>query len=121
MNKKIIFWAVGMFLILLFAPASNLFSQIEETEDLITITGQVLAAEYDQNDSVIAVVISVSLLSDDSTEDEVVENYWVADNEKGVELFNYIECFVEATGFIEVNDEGENMIYVEDFTVIKND
>ncbi len=102
-------------------PAASLFSQIEETEELITITGQVLAAAYNENDSVTAVVISVTLFSDDSTEYESVENYYVADNEQGSELLNYIECFVEATGIIAVNDDGEKIIYVEEFEVLRQD
>ena len=91
--------------------------QEEELED--TIEGQVNPIEWDEDENVIAVSISVEIVSDDSTEDVYYDEYKVADNETGQELIELVGRTVKATGKIETDENESKIIFITEYKVIE--
>ena len=85
----------------------------------VTIEGQVQAIEWDEDENVISVVISVEIVPDDSTEDVYYEEYKVADNEKGQELVELVGKTVNATGKIETDEDESKIIYITEYKIIE--
>ena len=119
MKRNIHLFIVGLFFLMvsLVFINFNLIAQPENEE--ITITGIVLPAEYDEDDNVTAVVISVTITPEDSTENEYIENYFVTDNEKGRELLELIDYTVKATGTEDTDEEGYLIFNVTDYKIIE--
>jgi hypothetical protein len=72
-----------------------------------TITGIVTASEWDDDDNIIAVAIS--------TEDE---DYIVELNKLGAELFDFLDDYVEVTGFVNKDANDGIRIRVIDYEVL---
>jgi hypothetical protein len=96
---------------------NNLIAQPENEE--ITITGIVLPVEYDENDNIIAVVISVTITPEDTIEDKSTEDYLVTDNEKGQELLKLVDYTVKATGTVGIDEDGYLIFTVTDYEIIE--
>lgn len=91
----------------------------KSSEQDTVITGNIMAVDWGEDDSVITVVISVTITPDDTTEEEIEEDYFVADTPKGRELLKLVDASVRVTGRIELNEEGYKTILVSDYTVVK--
>jgi hypothetical protein len=76
----------------------------------VTITGTVTPSACDDDDHVIAVAIS--------TEDE---DYIVEPNKLGTELFDFLDDYVEVTGFVKKDVHDGNRIRVIDYEVLADD
>lgn len=116
---KINLFFIGLFFLMVslaFVP-SNIMAQQESDE--VTLTGVVLPDEYDENDNVIAVIISVTITPTDTTEEEYTENYLVADNEKGRELLKLVDYTVKATGTVMTDKNGYLIFNVTDYEIIE--
>ncbi|MEW5801944.1 MAG: hypothetical protein AB1847_07535 [bacterium] len=74
----------------------------------VTITGIVTAADWDEDDDIVAVTIS--------TADE--EEYLVDDNPKGEELLELVYRNVKATGVVEDDGEGGKLISVRSYEIL---
>ncbi len=83
-----------------------------------TITGVISAIEWDDNDNVIGIAISVTVESEDDTE---VVDYIIGDTEKGKELFNYIDKKVKAVGTVKTDEDGNLWIDVNKYTIISSE
>ena len=118
MKTKINLLAVGLFVLVLSFVSTNinLFAQSEEE---VTIEGIVSAVEWDEDDNVTAVAISVTIIPEDTTEEQYTEEYLVANNKKGRELLELVGETVKATGTVETDEEGYMTIYVTDYAAIK--
>ena len=90
-----------------------------EQEKEATITGEIVAIDWDEEENVTAVAISVEIVPDDTTEEVYYEEYKVADNEIGMELIELVGKTVEATGIIETDEDENKMIYVKKYSVIE--
>ena len=119
MNTKIKFLLVAAIVII----ASMAFvskTQAAVVKQDTTITGIVTPVEWDEEDNVIAVAISVTIEPEDSTEEAYTEDYLVGDTEKGSELLQLLDEIVEATGTVETDEYGNKTIYVESYRIIKD-
>ena len=83
----------------------------------VTITGKIVASDWDDEDNVIAVVISVTVFPDDPDEDEYSEDYLVANNEMGRELLTLVGRSIEAIGKVETDEDGSKTIYIESYSL----
>jgi len=121
MKGKIHFLMTGL-LMLVFAFSLTQICyglQTEEAEE-ITITGTVTPVEWDEDDNVTAVAISVVIESEDESVDEVeTEEYRVVNDEIGQKLLKLEGQTVEATGKIETDEEENKLIHVSSFKVIE--
>ncbi len=77
--------------------------------ETVTITGTVYEDDWDQNDNPIAVVID----ADDG------EEYWVASEGMGKEIFKLGEKDVKATGVVVEDSEGQKTIKVTAYEIIE--
>ena len=111
--------AVGLFFLIVSLVFVNLNLITQPENEEITITGVVLPAEYDEDDNVTAVVISVTITPEDTTEDEYTENYLVTDNEKGRELLGLVDYTVKATGTEGTDEEGYLTLTVTEYEIIE--
>ena len=120
MKPKINLIAVVILVLILsiFSSNINLFAQ---SKDEVTIEGIVTAVEWDEDDNVTAVGISVTIIPEDTTDEEFTEIYSVADNEKGEELMKLIGETVSATGMVETDEDGYKTIYITEYEVIKEE
>ena len=119
MNSKIKFLLVGLIvLISLMVLASKSHAVIVKQDT--TITGFVIPVEWDEEENVIAVTITVTVVPEDSTKEAYTEDYLVGDTEKGNELLQQIDEIVEATGNVETDEYGNKTIYVESYRIIKD-
>jgi hypothetical protein len=86
-----------------------------------TIRGTVTAYEVDDEGNAISVAISVEIAIEDTTElelEEMTEDYTVGETEKGLELLELVDQYVEATGRIETDKHGRKTILVENYMLI---
>lgn len=86
-----------------------------------TIRGTVTAYEVDDEGNAISVAISVEIAIEDTTElelEETTEDYAVGETEKGLELLELVDQYVEATGRIETDKHGRKKIFVESYMLI---
>lgn len=89
--------------------------------DKETITGEVTAVEWDDNDQVTAVAITVTReIQDDQGEPlSVMEDYYVMDTAKGRELLKLVGKTVQATGEVTEDEEGIKTIEVSAYKVLE--
>ena len=84
-----------------------------------TIKGYVIAVEWNDDEEVVAIAIR---LNDVSEEEEDVlnmpEDYRVVENEKAIELMEFIDEMVEATGTIKTDEIGNKSILVNSYRII---
>ena len=93
---------IGTYFVILIISFLLLFSCfIHATEEEETIEGTVVIVEWDDDDNVSAVAISVVVQSDDPEQPDYFEDYLVLSNEKGKELFSLVGETVKATGKVE--------------------
>ncbi|NIO03034.1 MAG: hypothetical protein GTN74_00035 [Proteobacteria bacterium] len=105
-NRRLWVLAIGfcsLFLALSIA-AGDLFAS-----ETVTITGTVYEDDWDQNDKPIAVVIEAN----DG------EEYWVASEGKGEEIFKLGEKDVKATGVVVEDSEGRKTIKVTAYEIME--
>lgn len=76
-----------------------------------TISGIIIPGEWDENGKVIGIAIE--------TTDE--EKYLVYQNNKGEELFEFIQYKVEATGTVRADEHGDSVIKVDRYNLIRGD
>ena len=122
MIKKINLFALIVFVLLitLSFTKTDVYSQ-EVFDDENVIIGKVVATEFDKDDNVTEVAISVTITPDDTTDEEYVEYYSVVKDEKGQELLKLVGKIVEATGTVEI-DEDDNMFFtVKEYIVLKEE
>lgn len=122
MIKKINLFALIVFVLLitLSFTKTDVYSQ-EVFDDENVIIGKVVATEFDKDDNVTEVAISVTITPDDTTDEEYVEYYSVVKDEKGQELLKLVGKIVEATGTVEF-DEDDNMFFtVKEYIVLKEE
>jgi len=119
MNTKIKFLLVG-FIVLIASMALASKTQAADVKQDTTITGIVIPVEWDEEENVIAVAISVTIVPEDSTEEAYTDDYLVGDTEKGTELLQLLDEIVEATGTVETDEYDNITIYVESYRVIKD-
>lgn len=93
----------------------------QDQESEVTIEGTVIATEWDEDDNVVSVAISVTIFPEDSTEEEYVIDYLVTENAKGNELVNFVGQDVRATGTVVEDEDGVFIISVRVFEVIKEE
>jgi hypothetical protein len=120
MNTKIKFLLVGFMAFIISLLLAQNAQAVSVMQDSTTITGIVTPVEWDEEESVIAVAITVTIEPEDSTEESYTEDYLVGDTEKGNELLQLIDEIVEATGTIETDEYGNKTIYVESYRVVKD-
>jgi len=120
MNTKIKFLLVGFTAIIITLSLVQTAHTVTVKQDSTTITGIVIPVEWDENENVIAVAISVTIVPEDSTEEAYTEDYLVGDTEKGNELLNLLDEIVEATGTVETDEYGNKTIYVESYRIVKD-
>ncbi len=91
----------------------------EADKNEVTITGLVEDIDWDDEDNVLAIALTVAV--DQEPEDELTESegYLVALESKGKELLNWIGATVKVTGVIETDEEGRKTIYVKEYEVIE--
>jgi hypothetical protein len=119
MNTKVKFLLVG-FIVIIASMALISKSHAVIVKQDTTITGIVTPVQWDEEENVIAVAISVTIVPEDSTEEAYTEDYLVGDTEKGNELLKLLDEIVEATGTVETDEYGNKTIYVESYIVIKD-
>ncbi|MFZ5516228.1 MAG: hypothetical protein ACOY90_06290 [Candidatus Zhuqueibacterota bacterium] len=115
-------YLVGLLSVTLLALAilsSDVYSQEKAKET--TIEGMVIGTEWDENDNVISIAISVTVIPGDTTEEEYVIDYLVTENKKGKELTNFVGRDVLATGIVVKDDDGVFIISVREFKVLKEE
>ncbi|MDW7679711.1 MAG: hypothetical protein SCK70_04055 [bacterium] len=93
----------------------------QDISEEITIIGQVLEAEYGENDSLASVVINVIITPQDSAAEESIVNYWVVRDEVGIQMLKLVGETVEATGTVEIDEDGNFNFYVKKYRVIKKE
>jgi hypothetical protein len=119
MNLKIYFLLIGLIVLtfsLVFIPNSHATTMQQDT----TVTGIVTPIAWDEDDNVTATAITVTIVPEDSTEDEYSEDYVVGDTDKGLELIEHVGKQVEATGTLEIDEYANKTIYVESYRIIKD-
>lgn len=124
MNEKLKICICNLILLFGIATISNGYMCSQTKEDTVSIVGTVKALEWDENDNITAVVISVETALEDTTEEayEIIdEEYYVSDNIKGRELLKMVGETVEATGSVEEDDEGNKTIHVLSYQVIREE
>jgi len=120
--KKQTSYVVGLLSMMLLAFAilsGDGYSQEKEKET--TIEGTVIGTEWDENDNVISIAISVTVITGDTTEKEYVIDYLVAENKKCKDLKNFVGQEVRATGVVVEDEDGVLIISVRDFKVLKEE
>ncbi|MBN1352486.1 hypothetical protein JXJ21_24015 [candidate division KSB1 bacterium] len=117
MNSQLIGTRIILAVSALFIVFSAFSLNAEMSEE--TITGVVVATDWDDDDNVIAVSISVTIEAEDPSEESYTEYYQVANQGKGAELLKLVDEVVEATGDVEVDDDGNKTIYVKSYSVVK--
>jgi hypothetical protein len=100
-NRKVLFW-------LMFLALGVVVSALVVAGEEMTITGVVQAADWDDEDNVIAVTI----LADG-------EEYFVENNAKGKELLEQVGKSVRATGMVETDEDGFRSITVSSFEILE--
>lgn len=75
-----------------------------------TIRGTVFPVEWDENDNVVQVVIDTP----------GQEGYLVHQNKKGRELLEFIRREVEISGSVREDEDGDLIIKVKEFRLIRN-
>lgn len=118
-KSKLFVLGAMLFLLALVTLPSDLFCQERENET--TIEGTVIGTEWDEDDNVVSVAISVTITPEDSTEEEYMIDYLVTENEKGLELLNFVGQNVQATGTVVEDDDGVLVISVRVFEVIEEE
>ena len=97
---------------------------IDDTKE--TITGTVEAVNWDDDDNVTEVAISVVVetVENEGETEDIVEYYYVDNNEgKGRELLKYEGEDIEATGIvklIENEDESYKKIIISSYKILEN-
>ena len=92
--------------------------------DLKTITGVVMAMDEDEDGNTVSVAISVSfgieevMEAEDLEIEDVTEEFFVVDNEKGRNLLKLVNETVEVTGNIMMDEDGNKWTSVKKFRVV---
>ncbi len=110
--------------VLMFALAFATMTSValcQDRESEVTIEGTVIETEWDEDDNVVSVAISVTIFPEDSTEEEYMIDYLVTENEKGKELVNFVGQDVRATGTAVEDEDGVLVISVRVFEVINEE
>lgn len=124
MRGKLKIWIYSLLFLFGIVTITNGCICYQAREDTVTIVGTVKALDWDENDNITAVMISVETALEDTTEEEyevIDEEYCVSDNIKGRELIKMIGETVEATGSVEEDDEGNKTIHVISYQVIRKE
>ena len=120
MFKKMNFFIAILFCLsftLLFTNTAAFSQDVDEDE--ITIVGEVLATQYDDDDNVLEVAICVTFAPEDTTEEESVEYYWIVNDEIGQELLNLVGKTVEATGVVKLDEDDDIIFTVRKYEIIE--
>ena len=113
--------SIGFFPVMLLALSILVFIGFNNNgrcQEEKTITGIVTAIEWDEKEKVTAVAINVVVVEND---EESEEDYRVLDNEKGKELFNYIDQEVVATGTVSMDEDGNKSILISEYSVTESE
>lgn len=112
MREHMRVWAV----VIMVVAAAGVFASLaiaQETEagaKAVTVVGTVVAADWDDNGTVVA----VNLQSDD-------DEYIIADNETAAELLHMVGQRVSVTGTVAESEDGSLVLTVSTFSVVKED
>lgn len=110
-----------LFLALLVAASTNMPARADDAKE--TISGTVVAVDWNDEDEVTAIAIRVVMAvknsENEEDESEVYQDYWVADTKKGRELWNHLEEDVKATGTVTTDEDGVKTIAVTSFEIIQ--
>ena len=117
MKSNAIIFSTFCIILAIFLLNNSLVAQ--EEPEVKTIQGTVVATEWDEDDNVSGVAISVVVEPEDETEEAYVEEYIVADNAKGHELLNLVGEEVEATGTLETDEDGYITITVMSYKIME--
>lgn len=85
------------------------------------IVGTVTATEWDDDDNVVAVSISVTIVPEDPDEDSYTEDYEVTKDDEGKKLNKLVDETLEVVGMVEVDEFGNKKIHVKSFTVVEKE
>ncbi len=88
-------------------------------EEKVTIAGVVQAVDWDENDEVIAVSITVTetQLNEDGEEEEYTVEYYVDNDEMGQRLLELVGRKISATGIVSMDEDDNYTIHVEKYKV----
>jgi len=111
--KRSSWFCLGFFFAVLLAGSQL---QAQESKKQLTITGTVDAVDFDENDNVIQVAVTVEKQISENDIDFI--SYYVVDNKKGKELFRLIGKTVQVTGQLTVAKDGKNYIAVTSYTLV---
>lgn len=123
MTKRIKALVLGTFVFAFFVAMGAAAYFIPHTDE-VTITGIVNPVEWDEDDNVTSVAITVSHESEPEEEDEpvvITEDYFVANNDKSKELHTLLGKTVEAAGTVEEDEDGNKTITVSSYKVIEDE
>ncbi|MBN2008609.1 hypothetical protein JW960_04595 [candidate division KSB1 bacterium] len=117
MKPQINFKLVALLtIILIICSAQSYLHAVKD--DVVTITGTVVAYSWDEDENVTDVAIVVPVVPEDHEEEEYNEEYLVGDTKKGKELLNLVDSTITATGKVETTDDGTLVIYVTEYKVL---
>jgi hypothetical protein len=108
-----------MFVLTLFSllciSGSNLIAQDEET-----YTGVVKGVEWDDDGNTIAAVLVFDFEEENELGDieTITIEYIIEDDDMGKQLYELVGKTVEVIGVLSEDDEGQNLLKVESFTLI---
>ena len=110
MREHIRPWAIVIMVVLAAGtfPALAVAQEAESGAKTVTAVGTIVAADWDENGSVVA----VNLQTDD-------DEYLIADTETAAELLHLVGQKVSVTGTVAESEEGSLVITVTSFSVVK--
>ncbi len=122
-KTKLINVALITLLVSFVAMNMNMAARSDGAEE--TISGTVVAVDWDEDDEVTSVAISVmTMIEDPENEEEpeeIYEDYLIGETDKGRELWKHIGKEVEATGIVTTNDDGTKTISVKSYRLIDSE
>lgn len=116
--RKIILSMLVLLMASFVVTNANIIAQEEEVEEA-TIKGTIVAIEWDDDDNVSAVAISVVVEPESDMDEAYVQEYIVANNTRGQELLSLVGEDVEATGTLESDEDGYITITLSSYKIIE--